>query len=506
MAQSNAALKVGVVVVIAMLLLGGVAYFFLGRGAGGYPVDVYFRDVQGIKEEADVRLSGVRIGSVKKITVDPDGRHATLHLRIRRGQRIPLNARWTVTSGGLLGELFVNIEPPKPRSQEQLAEGLVPDTGEAPRIEGTDLPTFDQLKVMAADLSDDSKDVLTNLKIATANIAALSQDPALQQALRGSVISVQRMTKEGAAAAAEVGMTAQQVNASFRRNLLPTLEAAMGTVDQAARNVEMASRQAGPLAGNANAVLLNAQQLVRGLDETNRFLRDTLADTFSEADAGPQLHDTLANLTEASRQFKLAAEDAHRITTDLASGTEGSSKLGNAVVAVENAANKAGGLLDKITGVTERATRHHGPLVKAVPQLDVYQQLTGDTRFRADLNVAFPSGDNSALIVGLRDLGEGNKLNLQYSGPSGDRMRLRYGFHAGKVGLGADYNLVRNPVAPPILSLPGATSLSAELYDPNHLQLDLYGRYQINNNLGLALGMEDILHNSRPTVGLTYRP
>jgi hypothetical protein len=83
---------------------------------------------------------------------------------------------------------------------------------------------------------------------------------------------------------------------------------------------------------------------------------------------------------------------------------------------------------------------------------------------------------------------------------------MRYGFHAGKVGLGMDYNLIRNPVAPPILSRPGATSLSAELYDPNDLQLDLYGRYQFTDNLGIALGVENILHNSHPTVGLTYRP
>jgi phospholipid/cholesterol/gamma-HCH transport system substrate-binding protein len=510
MAQSNTALKVGTVVVLAAALLAGVAYFFMGRASSGYPLDVSFRDAQGIKEEADVRLSGVRVGSVKEIEIDPSGRRAILHLRIMRDQKIPEGAQYTITSGGLLGELFVNIAPP---AETKVARGEVRRDGSPPpMVVGTDLPTFDDLKVQAAQLGDGSQEILANLQTATANLAAITQDPVLRRALRTAALSAEQISRQGTqaatrlnAASAQAATAATEVSASLRQGL-PALRSAMSSADRAARNVEAATRQAGPLAANANGVLLEAQNLVRGLDESNRFLRDTLSDTLETADVGPQLNQTLKNLTEASRQFKLAAEDARRITDDLATGDQGSSRLGSAVHAVQEVATKAGALLDKLTGVTDRATSHSGPLIKAVPQFDVYQQLNGDTRFRADVNVAFPGADNGALILGLRDLGEGNKLNLQYSSAAGSRMRLRYGFHAGRVGIGADYNVSGNPAAPTVFSPSGATSLSAEYYDPNHPQLDFYGRHQFNENLGLALGVEDLLHNSRPIVGLTYRP
>jgi phospholipid/cholesterol/gamma-HCH transport system substrate-binding protein len=504
MAQSKAALRVGTVVVIAALLLAGVAYFFIGRTAGGYPVDVTFRDAQGIKEEAEVRLAGVRIGTVKKVQVQPDGHGAVLELRIRAEQPLPRGYTYTITSGGLLGELFVNITPPP--AGVRVARGEVRRTGTPPPvIQGTDLPTFDDIKLQVAQLGAGSQDVLANLKTATGNLAAISNDPVLRRALRTAALNAEAMSRQGLSTTARLDSAAAQVNATLARGL-PSIQSALNSVDRAARNVETATRQAGPMAGNANQMLLKATELVKGLDETNRFLRDTIGDTMKEADAGPQLNQTLKNLAAASEQFKLAAEDARKITQDLATSDQGGSKVGQAVTAVQAAATKAGTLLDRLTGVTDRATKRKGPLLKAVPQVDLYQQMNGDTRFRADLNVAFPGTDNGALILGLRDLGEGNKLNLQYSIPTGDRLRLRYGFHAGRVGLGTDYDLSRRAVPTSILSPPGASTLSAELYDPNHMQLDVYGRYQFNDTLGMALGFEDVMHHSHPTVGLTYRP
>ena len=91
--------------VLAVLLLSGVS---LG-GHKGYALYAGFRQVIGIEPQSKVRLSGVPVGSVRKVTNDGGG--VTVAMDIKGDVKIPRGSRVTIGSAGVMGEKFINILP-----------------------------------------------------------------------------------------------------------------------------------------------------------------------------------------------------------------------------------------------------------------------------------------------------------------------------------------------------------------------------------------------------------
>lgn len=499
MARTNAAAKVGTVMILALMTLLALGYFFVGRTMGGYVVDVEFGDAQGITEQADVLMSGVKVGSVRSVRLNERNR-PVLRLVIRPEYRIPVGSSFTISSGGLLGELEVMITPP-----EHALATLPTDTQTPPLVRGKDLVTIDDLKEQLAALGQDTRAVMKNLQDVTRNVAELSGDPILHSTLRASAVNAQRMSEQGVRAVGDVRATVADVRAALGQ-ITGSLQREIPTLQATLRNMERTSRQGQPIAEEAHAALAEVRGLMADLRETNAFLKGALEDTLKEAQAGPALKQTMENLTLASQQLTVIAANARRISEDLAGTDQTTTRVGNVVDDVAKLAGKANELLEKITGVTERAGRPRGRLINARGQVDAYQRLGDDARFRADANLAVALSADSTVLLGLTDIGEGNRLNLQYSTPFTSRTRLRYGFITGKLGVGLDWNIYGNPATPWVANPPGARSVSFNFSDPNSARLDLYARHQFNSQIGLVAGFEDVFDHAHPVVGLTYRP
>jgi len=67
--------------------------------------------VDGLATGTDVRLSGIKIGSVSALTLDPKTYLVTLHMNIRGDVPIPDDSSLLVTSTGLLGGSYLSISP-----------------------------------------------------------------------------------------------------------------------------------------------------------------------------------------------------------------------------------------------------------------------------------------------------------------------------------------------------------------------------------------------------------
>lgn len=501
MAQSNAAAKVGTVVLLGFAALAALAYFFFGRAAGGYLLDVSFRDALGIQEQADVMLAGVTVGAVQGIRLDPSGQHAVVRLSIRPEYRIPEGSTFTISSGSLLGETGVLITPPAETSPSY----LVQTRENPPLIQGTDTVTIDQLKEQFAQIGAGSREVLANLEIATYNVAKLTGDPALHRAMRTMALSaeratgnVERISNQGLAAANDVRASIRRLNLFIARQE-PILQSTLASVERAARQGE-------PMAAEMVETIRSARALVEDIKETSEFLRTTLDETLQEADAGPALNRALKNLADASEELRAAAANARKISDDLAGTEPDTSKVGAAVTKIGAVADKADELLGKIGSVTDRAGKRRGRLINAEGEVEVFQRVGGESRFRADANLAFGRGSDSAIILGLRDVGEANRLNFQNSSPLTGDTRLRYGFYASRLGVGLDWTLAPGPLKANATPRPTGTAVSFDLYDPNDARLDILGRHQVSERLGLVFGFEGIFEKAHPTVGLTYRP
>jgi phospholipid/cholesterol/gamma-HCH transport system substrate-binding protein len=81
------------------------------QGGGGYELTARFNAVDGLTLGSDVRLGGVKIGTVTSQRIDPELYQAVITARIEEGVRIPEDSQASISSDGLLGGMYLKIEP-----------------------------------------------------------------------------------------------------------------------------------------------------------------------------------------------------------------------------------------------------------------------------------------------------------------------------------------------------------------------------------------------------------
>lgn len=101
-------------VVIATAL--GFAYYasqHAGAAVGGdsYDVSASFGRIGGIASGTDVRIAGVKVGSVSNVSLDPETYRATVTMAIRSDVEIPEDTIVAIDADGLLGGAYVALAP-----------------------------------------------------------------------------------------------------------------------------------------------------------------------------------------------------------------------------------------------------------------------------------------------------------------------------------------------------------------------------------------------------------
>jgi phospholipid/cholesterol/gamma-HCH transport system substrate-binding protein len=84
---------------------------FGGGMAGGYELTARFGQVGGLAPGADVRVAGVKIGTVSRIDLDPKTFLAKARFAIASNVHLPADSTVKITSDSLLGGQHVSIEP-----------------------------------------------------------------------------------------------------------------------------------------------------------------------------------------------------------------------------------------------------------------------------------------------------------------------------------------------------------------------------------------------------------
>lgn len=83
----------------------------VSTGAGSYPLTASFRSLEGVNVGTDVRLAGVKIGSVNSVILNTQTFRAETVIHVKGGIEIPDDSAITIASEGLLGGNFVEIVP-----------------------------------------------------------------------------------------------------------------------------------------------------------------------------------------------------------------------------------------------------------------------------------------------------------------------------------------------------------------------------------------------------------
>lgn len=92
-----------------------------GAGVGGYKVIAEFDNAQGISVGTDVRLAGVKIGTVTGHSLNAENYMAKIEMTLDPSVSLADDTAAKVTSEGLLGGNFIAMDPGG--SETKLAEG-----------------------------------------------------------------------------------------------------------------------------------------------------------------------------------------------------------------------------------------------------------------------------------------------------------------------------------------------------------------------------------------------
>ena len=102
----------GAVVLVVAVVFVVIAFKSTSVGdVSGYRVSVEFDDVSGLTNGTDVRMAGVKIGTVDSQTLDPDTYFAEVVLNIDETIRLPMDTSARIIPEGLLGGNYVALEP-----------------------------------------------------------------------------------------------------------------------------------------------------------------------------------------------------------------------------------------------------------------------------------------------------------------------------------------------------------------------------------------------------------
>lgn len=311
--------KVGLLVLVSVVIL--VAFVFIlgdfNLGRKGMMLFVDFETSAHLKAGAPVKINGVDAGKVVKIaywggsldpglTKDPrrGGKPVWIRVQVeldkKMGATIRRNARFVITTKGVLGEKYIEISP---GSIDQ------PKVHEGEKLKGTDLPPLGD---MMLDLSDVGKTAGRILKRVDATLA---QNPdILGKILRNANATltnankfVKEVREQVRPVISQVKPIVEQVRGSLRK-----VDRILDRADQALRSANYALKGGEDVRvalRNVRQITVNVKYRVNTLlNRVDRFMRqgNKLADTGVGilADVRTRLPKITGNLTEILERGK----------------------------------------------------------------------------------------------------------------------------------------------------------------------------------------------------------
>lgn len=99
-----------------VLIVAGIFFYYAYSASGvkttdGYHLLAKFDRIDGLLQGNDVKLSGVRIGDVHRISIDPQTYLAVVDMMIDKDIHLPTDTSAQITSESLMGGKYIAIVP-----------------------------------------------------------------------------------------------------------------------------------------------------------------------------------------------------------------------------------------------------------------------------------------------------------------------------------------------------------------------------------------------------------
>jgi phospholipid/cholesterol/gamma-HCH transport system substrate-binding protein len=125
MKNSTVETLIGAMVIAIAAVFFAFAYNSSGRGQhnAGYKISAEFDNVEGVNVGTDIRMAGIKIGTVTAQSLNPENYQAVVTMAIDPNIKLADDTSAKVTSEGLLGAKFIALDAGG--SDAKLAEGGV---------------------------------------------------------------------------------------------------------------------------------------------------------------------------------------------------------------------------------------------------------------------------------------------------------------------------------------------------------------------------------------------
>ncbi|MCP4327402.1 MAG: outer membrane lipid asymmetry maintenance protein MlaD [Alphaproteobacteria bacterium] len=99
-----------------VIAVAGIFLFYAYQNSsfankGGYEVKAQFLSIGGLTVGSDIRVGGVKVGSVSRLMLDQEDYLAIVTLSIDDKVKLPDDTEVTIVSDGLLGGRYVSLAP-----------------------------------------------------------------------------------------------------------------------------------------------------------------------------------------------------------------------------------------------------------------------------------------------------------------------------------------------------------------------------------------------------------
>ena len=200
---------------------------------------------------------------------------------------------------------------------------------------------------------------------------------------------------------------------------------------------------------NVNAIARNLASMSASLRNVAGRVDKMATAVDNDGKTAKDLKDTLTNLRSASARIEKMAAALEPVATDPETARNIKDTLKNA----REVSEKANKLLNKVEKIKTQAG------------IDVMYSGGAD-KYRTNVDLRVNTDSRSFVQMGLSDIGESNRLNLQL-GQQGQVVGGRFGVVEGKAGAGVDLKLGNN------------FKISADAYDPNDFRLKLRSELKV---------------------------
>ncbi len=330
-------------------ILGVVAVFavffvlsnFSAR-ARGYKLGVHFQSASGLRQGAQVSLSGVPVGAVDAITLLPDYTTEVV-MAIQSGYDIPVGSRFIIQAP-ITGEPVVLIDPPRNTGgpvvtlpREVLAIDKQP--------KGTNPTTL-------ADLLEQGQGEVRRFDEILAQLQA--SEPRLLAELQSTLRNANELTTNANRSLTTITAQAQTLAGSLQKNLT------------------LASNNVVDLTGNLNSVVHHdsgqVDDLLVQLNRTSRSFGETV-DSLRDVATNPKVKNNLINTT---RDFAQTAQTFAQLTQDLRKVTgngQTQAQLRDTVAQLDATSQKVNSLAGSLGGTSNvyGVDRNATPAPEATP-------------------------------------------------------------------------------------------------------------------------------------------